>query len=393
MKILRYCCLLGIILRGCLKSKNRLRKQTTSAIATVEKQADIEANTESKTDFARQFDLRNSGTLTWHEKTLTLFDQKRDRIIQVDFYRPQIDTFIPVVVISPGLGVDKDNFVYLGQHLASHGFAVTILNHPGSDLQQFKNFLAGTTKEAVEAKEFIDRPLDVSYLLDELQELEHTDYSQLESLNLKQVGIIGDSFGAYTALALAGVEPNTKLLQQDCQSNQNNLNWFNPSLLFQCLLFDLPLTTNYQLSDRRIAAIFAMNPIVSSIFGRQSLSQLKLPVTFVAGSEDPIAPALPEQIKPFTWLSSPNKYLLLIEKGTHIYKRSQAFNILTTSTNFGLARQYLQAMSLAFMKTHLARENDYRLFLSSDYANFISQDSLKLNLINSLTETELDSFN
>ena len=373
-----------------IQAFNQLKKQTTKAVAAVEKQADIEASTESKTDFSRQFDLRNSGTSTWHEKTLSLFDRKRDRVIQVDFYRPQINTSIPVVVISPGLGVDKDNFVYLGQHLASHGFAVAVLNHPGSDLKKFRNFLAGTTSEAIEVKEFIDRPQDVSYLLDALQRLEQTNASQLGNLNLKQVGIIGHSFGAYTALALAGVELNIERLQQDCQSNQNNLNWFNPSLLFQCLALDLPRVTNYQLFDSRIAAIFAMNPIVNSIFGQQSLSQLNLPIAFVAGSEDPIAPALPEQITPFTWLNSPNKYLVLIEKGTHIYRNSETFSMLTNSINFSLARQYIQAMSLAFMKTYLTQENDYH-FLSSNYANYISQGSLKLNLINSLTEKELDS--
>ena len=374
-----------------IQAFNQLRKQTTSAVATVEQQAEIEANTELKTDFARQLDLRDSGNSTWHKKTLTSFDQKRDRFLEIDFYRPAIDTSIPVVVISPGLGVDKDNFIYLAQHLASHGFAVAVLNHPGSDLQQFENFLAGTTKEVIGVKEFIDRPLDVSYLLDELTKLEQTDSSQLGSLNLKQVGIIGHSFGAYTALALAGVELNPKRLQQDCQSDRINLNGFNPSLLFQCLVLDLPPISDYRLFDKRIAAIFAMNPIASSIFGQQNLSQLDLPVAFVAGSNDPITPALPEQITPFTWLSVPNKYLLLIEKGTHIYKRDEAFSMLTASTDFSLARQYIQAMSLAFMKTYVAKESSYRLFLNSNYAKYIGKNYLKLNLVNSLSKTDLNS--
>lgn len=143
-----------------------------------------------------------------------------------------------------------------------------------------------------------------------------------------------------------------------------------------------------QLSDERIAAVFAMNPIISSIFG-QHLSKLDLPVVFVAGSNDLIAPALLEQIMPFTWLTSPNKYLLLIQQGTHFYKESETFSTLTGSANLSLARQYLKVMSLAFMQTYIANESDYRLFLNSSYASFISQRSMKLNLVNSLTEADL----
>ena len=37
----------------------------------------------------------------------------------------------------------------------------------------------------------------------------------------------------------------------------------------------------------------------------------------IAGSADTVAPALLEQIQPFTWLTSPNKYLVLMNNGTH----------------------------------------------------------------------------
>lgn len=378
----------------------QLKEQTTRAIAAVNKQAAIEASTESTVDFAQQPNLKHSGSSTWHEETLNLFDRSRNRSLEANFYRPVIDTSVPVIVISPGLGADKSNFVYLARHLASYGFAVAVLNHPGSDRQQFEQFFAGTTREVVEAKEFINRPQDVSFLLDELQRLEQSDFSQLGSLNLKQVGMIGHSFGAYTALALAGVELNAEHLQQNCQhsdsskrgdiveSRRHNLGWLNSSLILQCLVLELSPNAEYQLTDERIAAVFAMNPI-SSIFG-QNLSQLEFPVVFVAGSNDLFTPALLEQIAPFTWLTVPDKYLLLIEKGTHTYGSSEALGILPDNTNFKLARQYLKAMSLAFMQTYIANESGYRLFLNSNYASFISQGSMKLNLINSLTETDLN---
>ena len=35
----------------------------------------------------------------------------------------------------------------------------------------------------------------------------------------------------------------------------------------------------------------------------------------MASSADTVAPALPEQIRPFTWLTTPNRYLLVLEGG------------------------------------------------------------------------------
>jgi predicted dienelactone hydrolase len=372
-----------------------LQEQTKKAIATIAKQAVIEGKNESDIDFTEQPNISKLGTFSSQRKTLVIVDQKRDRILDVDFYRPVMNksASIPVIVISHGLGADKRNFSYLGKHLASYGFAVAILNHPGSDRQNLKSFFAGTTKEVVEAKESINRPRDISYLLDELQRQEQTHPSQLGTLNLDRVGIIGHSLGAYTGLALAGAKPNIEHLQQYCQSDQINFDWFNPSLEFQCLASKLSAIKDYQLSDKRIKAVFAINPISSSIFGQQELNKLKLPVAFVAGSSDLITPPLLEQIEPFSWLGSQDKYLLLINQGTHSYNGSGALGLpnSTTDKSFSpqLARGYFKAMSLAFMKTYLVNSPEYRSFLSSNYARHISQKPMQLDLINSLTEGDL----
>ncbi len=54
------------------------------------------------------------------------------------------------------------------------------------------------------------------------------------------------------------------------------------------------------------------------------MSQISVPVFLMGGSDDIVTPAVPEQINPFTWLRSPNKYLAIMEKRTH-------FSIQTTS--------------------------------------------------------------
>jgi predicted dienelactone hydrolase len=118
----------------------------------------------------------------------------------------------------------------------------------------------------------------------------------------------------------------------------------------------------------------------------------------VAGSDDTVAPTLPEQIQPFTWLTTPNKYLVLLRGGTH-------FSTLAESTGgipvpppaLGpspeVAQEYMKALSVAFFKTHIANDLDYRSYLNASYAQFISQNTLPLSLIQSLTQNQLKQAN
>ncbi|MEN9518859.1 MAG: hypothetical protein RLZZ381_1447 [Cyanobacteriota bacterium] len=371
----------------------QLQTETQKEIAALKKRAAIATQNKLITDFTQQpNDLKNPGYFTWHQENLALYDQKRDRSLVVAFYRPQVNleisTKIPLIVISPGFSAKKEHFSYLAEHLASYGMAVAILDHPGSDYAQVENFFAGTTKEILTAQELVNRPQDVSFLLDELQRKQQVNPSSLGNLNLERVGVIGHSIGSYTALALAGAKLDIKHLKQYCSTKTVDSNWFNLSLVVQCLGSKLSATKNYQLSDRRVTAIFAMNPFSSKIFGKRGLSQLKIPVVFVGGSQDLFTPIISEQIKPFAWLGSRQKYLLLIDGGTHVYHRTKLLSTLAinpTDNNFKpqLAREYIKVMSLAFMQTHLAEQAKYRQFLTNNYAQHISQKPTKLNLVNS----------
>lgn len=374
---------------------SQMFKKTNQLTALIEQQAAIEAATGSSVHLAQRIDLQQPGSFTWQKTTLTLNDSKRGRKFIVDLYLPNRLSTIPVLVISHGLASDRTNFADLAQHLASHGFAVAMLEHPGSDRQQLENLLRGMAKEVVEPNEFVNRPKDVSYLLDELQQLNKSNPTMQGRLNLQKVGILGHSFGGYTALAVAGAKLNFKLLQRECRSSVIDLNTTNLSGLLQCQALYLSPTTNYRLQDKRIGAVFAINPISNSVFGETNLSQVRVPVLLVAGSRDLITPALIEQVCPFTWLTTPNKYLLWIQGGTHFYSgQASGNNVLSispelASPNSALARRYLKRLSLAFAKTYIAAQPEYRVYLQASYVQSISQPPLQLRLIHSLSTTQL----
>jgi predicted dienelactone hydrolase len=378
----------------------RLINQTNRAIALVSQQSSLEAATAQKQmEFSHQPDIRLRGQFSWNKQTLSFYDNRRQSFFLADIYLPLTSRErAPVIVISHGLGSDRTSFKYLATHLASYGFAVAVPEHTGSDAEQVRSLLAGRGREVTKPNDLLNRPLDVKYLLDELERLDTSDPNL--QLNLQQVGVIGQSLGGYTALSLAGASLDFKQLQNDCE--ELNHSW-NLSLLLQCRGFQLP-RTQYNLHDQRVKAAIAVNPITSSVFGEAGLSQIRVPVMLIGSSSDTFAPALSEQILPFTWLTTPEKYLALLKHGTHfstIGESDPATELLSIPSQIigpdpTIARRYLKALSVAFFQTYVAGMPQYRPYLSASYTQAISQAPLNLSLVQSLPANQLtrvlDSF-
>jgi predicted dienelactone hydrolase len=369
-------------------------------IVTLIKQQTIAQTNNATVDFAQQPDLRSPGNFKFQIRNLKLNDNSRDRSLPVDVYVPQASSSttgdtpkapFPLVVISHGVASDRYAFVYLAEHLASHGFAVAVLEHPGSNAERFQLYFSGLAGPP-ESQEFINRPLDVKFVLDQLQQLNQTDPNLRDKLNFQQVAAIGHSFGGYTVMALAGAKINFDKLRRDCNPNRT----LNLSVFLQCRADDLPVE-NYPLQDPRIKAVMAINPIDSSVLGESGVSQIKLPTMLVSGSEDIFAPPVAEQIYPFTWLPNPNKYLVVIENATHfsaIAEPTANNDVLPVPAallgpNRAPAYSYIKALSLAFLETHLLNRAEYRSYLQPSYAQYISQAPLNLSILQSLTTEQL----
>jgi predicted dienelactone hydrolase len=370
----------------------QLQQKTNLVTALIEKQSQIESNSETiEVDSEEKIDLQ-LGSFKVQKQILALYDRKRKgRSFLTDLYLPQNTYSAPVLIISHGAGSDKSDFVYLAQHLASHGFAVAVPQHPGSDRRLLEIFFQGGAKDIIEANEFIDRPLDISFLLDELERLNQYRPDIQDRLNLQKVGILGHSFGGYTALMLAGAEANLSLLKQECRVDKFNLNVGNTSHLLQCLALNLPKNSLTPLQDKRVKAVFAINPVGAGIFGEKGLRKIQIPTMFVASSNDAVAPIILEQLCPFTWLKNKNKYLAFIQNGTHsdankkLSKNNLPLVDQLTSPNPELARSYLNVMSLAFAKTYVSDDDKYHFYLQNKYVRTISQSPMPLTLIYSLT--------
>ena len=376
----------------------KLVNKTHRAITAVSQESKIEADTIKQPIFSQLSDLQVPGKFKSQKYTLKFFDSSRNRPLLTDVYIPNVQNAAPIIVISHGLGLDSSNFQYLATHLASYGFAVAVPNHPGSDAKQLHSLLNGRANDVAEPSEFKDRPLDVTYILNQLEKGNQSDSRFKGRLNLQQVGVFGQSLGGYTALALAGAKIDFEQLKQDCQPAALQNTW-NMSLLLQCRALELNISKSakdYNLRDERVKAAIAVNPITSSIFGKAGLSQIKTPVMIVSSSDDTVAPALSEQILPFSWFTNSQKYLVMLVGGTHfstIGNGNPANQQVALPADMigdaSQARRYMNVLSLPFFQTYVSGKSQYTPYLNAAYTQSISSKSLGLNLVKSLNTTEL----
>ncbi|MBN3905237.1 MAG: alpha/beta hydrolase [Nostoc sp. NMS1] len=336
------------------------------------------------------FDPSQPGTAQVKVLNLSLNDQKRSRQIPVDIYWSNDATVNkPLIVFSHGLGSVRTDLRYLAEHLASHGYVVAALEHPGSNEDNINFALQGKTRP-VKPQEFLNRPQDISFVLDELEKLNQTANHPLQGkLATMNAMVVGYSFGGGTALALAGGELQLERLKQRCKKN---LAILSLGEAMQCIAQELPENI-YQLRDTRIKQAIALNPTTSLIFGETGLTKVQIPTLVLAGSADKTTPALTEQIVGFDKIPSP-KWLVGIVGGTHLSVKDPS----TTMDQIGQPntpisggevvgeqasdiRKYLKAITLAFAFQMTPEAKNYAIFLTSDYAQFASTKAFPFRLI------------
>lgn len=347
-------------------------------------------------DYNQLPDLRQPGTLTWQRQSLDFVDSSRQRSVPTDIYWPNYTGKAPIVVISHGVGGDRSSFAYLAEHLASYGFVVIVPEHQGSNAKTVQDFFQGL-KEPL-PQEALDRPWDVTFILNVLEYFSQISPAWEARLDLNRVGVVGQSFGGYTALALGGATLNFDELGKECAKPEPDNASLNISFLLQCTTYLLP-RQSYLLRDPRIKATIAINPFTSHIFGKTGLEQVQVPTLLIASGDDLIVPAGPEQFYPFTWLQGQPYYLALFAKGTHFSTLSEeetqqgvfAIPPALLGADPRIAHRYLRALSVAFLRSYLMQDSLTPLYLQAQYGQFLNEPEMPLSFMQSLPVEVLDA--
>ncbi|MEM9569002.1 MAG: hypothetical protein AAF974_11920, partial [Cyanobacteria bacterium P01_E01_bin.34] len=337
------------------------------------------------------------GPRAWEKRELSFGNSEREptEMVVADVYLPQdVGSPASLIVISHGVASNRSTFAYLAEHLASHGFAVATLEHPDTSAFRFEQFANGFAEEP-SPRLFIQRPNDITSLLDEIEMKISEDPTWQGRLHTDGVGIFGQSLGGYTVLAAGGAQLDFDYLAQRCQDEAETVLPFNLSLLLQCLAQDLPVQTT-NLEDDRVAAVLSVNPVSSSVFGPAGMGQIEVPTMIVAGSNDFLTPAVDEQILPFTWLQTEEKYLVLVENGTH-------FSFLTGAEDdflelpqelIGpeqvLSHPAMQWMATSFFEAYVNQSREHQSFLTDVLVQSYTGE-FKYAMTRSFTQEDLEA--
>ncbi|MDP5119367.1 MAG: dienelactone hydrolase, partial [Prochlorococcaceae cyanobacterium MAG_34] len=212
---------------------------------------------------------------------------------------------------------DPSNFEGWAAHLASHGYTVVLPRHPGSDQSQQRAMLAGK-QPPPSPSELALRPKDVSAVIDAAAQ---GRLALRRPVNTQAVLVAGHSWGATTALQLAGARPITTKLQQLCDEVRDpsrNLSW-----VLQCNF--VGSADSAALVDLRVTAAIAVSPPMRLLFDVDSAGSMKAKVLVISGSRDWVVPPGPEAIEPMaraTRGGASGHRLVLAENADHFNLRS-----------------------------------------------------------------------
>ena len=136
-------------------------------------------------------------------RTVEALDAARNRLFPCEIWSPEtLEGSRPLIVYSHHSGGTRRAASYLCDHLASHGYVVAALDHSEVIAEELKG-KDGETPEQLSARVdawVASRVPDIRFLLD------HMLSAAGVHVNPDRVGIVGHSFGGWTALATPEVD-------------------------------------------------------------------------------------------------------------------------------------------------------------------------------------------
>ncbi|MEK6371822.1 MAG: alpha/beta fold hydrolase [Acidobacteriota bacterium] len=258
--------------------------------------------------------------------TTLLHDAQRNKDLDVSISYPTRGGPFPVIIFSHGYGSSNRAYEPLVAHWTSHGYVVIRPAHADAgalrealrdrgaerreeqqqgrrerrkptpeELQQQAQFRPNPSESIWEKErepQWRDRARDVALVIDSLGDLE-TRFPELKGkIDAKKIGVGGHSYGAFTALLLAGMKTSG-----------------NPPL---------------QLADPRVNAVLAMSPqgiAANRGLTAESWRDVKTPAMFMTGTRDFGAAEIETPLwrrDPFEHSPAGDKYYVLIEGARHI---------------------------------------------------------------------------
>lgn len=158
---------------------------------------------------APEYDPFVPGRFSVGVRTIEASDPVRGRVFPIEMWYPaQPGKAHPLIVFSHSSGGHRRSSTFLATHLASHGYVVAAMDHSEVVAAELRRREGETdTDRAARIDAVIaSRVPDVRFLLDYLLGATGSDIA----LDAARIGLVGHSFGGWTVLATAEVDPRVQ---------------------------------------------------------------------------------------------------------------------------------------------------------------------------------------
>jgi len=315
------------------------------------------------------------------ERTLVYTDSLRNRKIKVEIWYPTSETdslserktelpFVlnptirdasvvhnpfTLILLSHGTGGNRFSLAWLAIELVKQGYMVAALDHWGNT---FDN------KIPEYFVRYWERPLDVRFLITHLL----SDKSFSPFIDKEKIGMVGFSFGGYTALALAGAELNCDLLKTRSKTTEGKKEFCIPELGdLRKLIAEIPCDSiQSSFKDDRIKAFVALAPALG--LGFDQVKQTKHatdPILIIGSENDQIAPIKTNaenfhQLIPHSRLltlgGKAGHYIFLNEGNEILKKEAKNYYVDDKATNRKAMHEYVEKVITEFFQANLGKQ-------------------------------------
>jgi len=194
-------------------------------------------------------------------------------------------TNLPLIIISHGTSGSKDGHEDTGRALADAGFVVVAVEHTGDNYRDQSHVRVG--------KGLIERPRQVVHVIDYMLTVWHAH----QQLDPARVGMFGHSAGGFTALVLAGGQPDLTRTVDYCRRHPQA--WTCVYLRKNGVVIESkksPPPTVW-LHDPRIKAAVIAAPAVGYTFEPGGLADVQIPVQLWVAERDEVVLDAPERVR------------------------------------------------------------------------------------------------
>ena len=250
----------------------------------------------------------------------------------------------PLIVYSHGGGSYNTDLSHVAEQLASQGYVVAAPQHHD-------------TQEAYNAREYVDRPLDIMLVMHELAALTDGDLAGI--IDTDNVGLMGWSLGAVASFQMLGLQSDPVHFEVWCAEHPEAILDCEGSLLeetasyrAQLGLQSMPDGTWEPFGDARIHAVLVFAPCFFPLTNEAMLAAVTTPTVILHGTVDQGCDYEGNAVRTYTHLGTEDRYLITLVKGDHmIYYNQQPIP---------------QHFATAFFGTYLKNDESYRPYLTPE---------------------------